>query len=90
MLPGEGAVVSVLDLAASVRRVCAGPVAGFRVGPVGATETVAHADAERSRALHQDEDVPRGRQRGAQTGRQPVQDSAREADEDRRLRWPAS
>lgn len=87
---GEGTIVSVFHLATFVRRIGVGLVSRIRVRPVGASETVAHAYAERPRAVHQDEDVPRRRQRGSQIGGEPIQDRPREADEDRRLRWPAS
>lgn len=46
---------------------------------------MAHVDSERSRTVHPNEDVPRGRQRRAQAGRQPVQDCARQAHENRQL-----
>ena len=43
---------------------------------------MAHVDPEGQGALHQDEDLPGGRDRRAQAGGQPVQDSAGQADED--------
>lgn len=90
MLAGQGTVVTVLDLAASLRRIRPGSVPGLRIGPPGPAQALAHAHAEGPRALHQNEDVPRGRQRRAQAGGQPVQDSTGKAHEDRRLRRPAS
>lgn len=71
---GEGTIVSVFHLPTFVRRIRVGLVSRIRLRPVGASQTVAHADAEGPRAFHQDEDVPRGRQRGSQIGGQPIQD----------------
>lgn len=90
MCAGEGTAVAVFDFAAIIRRVGAGSVSGIGIGSLGAAQTLAHADPKGSRTLHPDEDVSRGRQRGAQASRQPVQDRAGEANEDRRLRRPAS
>ena len=70
---------------AAVRRGGAGAEPGLRVRPPGAAQALAHAHAEGPRALHQDEDIPRGRDGGAQAGGQPVQDRPRQAHEDRQL-----
>ena len=43
---------------------------------------MASFDTERTRAFHQDADVPRGRLRRFQTGRQPVPDTGRQVTSD--------
>ena len=60
-------------------------VPGVSLRPAGQAQAVAHVDPEGQGALHQDEDLPGGRDRRAQAGGQPVQDSAGQADEDWKL-----
>ena len=62
-----------------------GSLPGLRVGPAGQTEALAHAHSEGPRALHQDEDLPGGRDGRAQTGGQSVQDCSGQTDEDGNL-----
>lgn len=86
MITGEGTVEPVFHQPAPVRRERARTVSGIRVRPAGAPEALAHADAEGEGALHPHEDLPRGRERGAQAGRLPVQDRPGEAHAHRQLR----
>ena len=82
---GEGVALAVLHKSASLRREHPRPLAGQRLRPAGEAQAVPHADAEGQGALHQDEDVPRRRERGAQAGGQPIQDRAGQTHEDGKL-----
>lgn len=61
VLTGKGTIVAVFDLPTSIRRIGSWSISGFRLGSFGTSKTLAHADAERPRTLHQNENVPRGR-----------------------------
>ena len=69
----------------TVRRGGVGPVSGLRVRPAGQTQALAHAHSEGQGALHQDEDLPGGRDGRPQAGGQPVQDCSGQTDENGNL-----
>ena len=81
----KGTAQPVQHQSETVRRGSSGALPGLRVRPAGEAEALAHAHSEGPGAVHQDEDLPGGRDGRAQTGGQSVQDRSGQADEDGNL-----